>query len=108
MTRTARWIECDTKGCDARYTSWDESLPAFRESAQAAGWGLMPRQCPDCASQGSVDPSTDRIMVIPLTHGAFTAYAPEHMTPTDWALVADVCKSMSQNGTECGDSESDG
>lgn len=93
MSRTARWIKCSTPDCDAKFTSFDHANQlSFIAEASSMGWEIDPAHCPDCAKPDAPDePENERMLVVPLAQGAFTAYAPTFMTPDDWRVVAAVC-----------------
>lgn len=98
--RTARWIKCSTPDCDAKFTSFDYPDEAsFLAAITEMGWrGYNRPVCPDCAAPDAPDDAGDeRMLVVPLPCGAFTAYAPTAMTPEDWRVVAGVCGVMAGN-----------
>lgn len=92
MTTVYRWIKCATPGCDNKHAGY--YTPGFDFLAEATTAGWVGTHCPTCATPDTDGPATERILVVPLTHGAFTAYAPDTMTPADWATVAAVCNAM--------------
>lgn len=94
--RTARWIKCSTPDCDAKFTSFDHANQlSFIAEAATMGWNIEPALCPDCAApQAPDDAGDERMLVVPLARGSFTAYAPADMTPEDWRVVAGVCAVM--------------
>jgi hypothetical protein len=96
----ARWIICTTPDCPGKFTSFDyPDIPSFRAAVADMGWKVCPAMCPDCvggADPTDADPAQERILVVPLPCGAFTAYAPADMTRADWATVQGICGAMAR------------
>ena len=92
-----RYIRCSTPGCEGKFGTFDAETDAdFIRLAEANGWITSPLLCcPDCNAPAAPDgPSEDRMLVVPLPCGAFTAYAPVSMTPEDWRVVQGICGAM--------------
>jgi len=96
MSRIHHWIRCTTDGCNAKYSSYDyPTQESFRRAVTDNGWGVCPPLCPACNSGDTSDgPGDDRMLVVPLAQGAFTAYAPQSMTSADWRVIQGICGAM--------------
>lgn len=98
MTTVYRWIKCSTPGCDSKHSGF--FLPDYDFVANLPdGWTTEPARCPEC-NNPQAEPSEDRILVVPLPCGAFTAYAPRTMTPDDWKTVQGICGAMAGEQNE--------